>query len=91
VDESESWEACTLTKNIKATIMEVTIPTVKMSAITVKIDGQLVKIPVESEIRAYFNEQFPRQNPSKIQRKRYVTLMNLMSAAYKHGKADAKK
>ena len=91
MDESESWEASTLTKNIKATITEVTISTGKMRPITVTIDGQQVRIPVDSEIRAYFNEQFTRQNPSKLQRKRYVTLMNLISAAYKQGKADAKK
>jgi hypothetical protein len=71
---------------IKYTIAEVTVTTGKMASITVGIDGQNVKIPVPSEVRAYFNEQFVRPNPTPAQRKRYGTLMNLLRAAYKTGK-----
>ncbi len=71
-------------------ISEVTVTSGAQSALTLHIDGQLVKITVPTELKAYFDAQFSRPNPTKLQSQKYTTLMNLMKAAYLQGKNDAK-
>ena len=63
----------------------------KQSYLKLRVDGQELKIPVAPETRAYFQKEFVRENPSKLQREKYTTVMKLMVAAYKQGVVDAGK
>jgi len=75
-------------RNTQFTITEYTVRTGKVSKIDVIIDDKNVRIAVPSELKAYFNSQFTRPNPTPLQRQKYMTLMALMRAAYNQGKAD---
>ncbi len=77
-------------KTLKLSITEVTIVSGKTSRIYLDIDGRKVGITVPAELKAYFDAQFSRPNPTPQQKKKYATLMNLMRAAYLQGKADHK-
>ena len=57
----------------------------KMELIELKIGREIAQIWVTPEVKAYFNQQFVRSNPTELQKKRYVTMMNLMRAAYETG------
>ncbi len=61
----------------------------KMELVELRMNGRVVRTWVKPEVKAYFNEQFVRGNPSVFQKKRYVTIMNLMRAAYEVGRQDA--
>ncbi len=76
-------------KKVTVNITEVTFSTGKPAFIEVNIDEKPVRIPVTAEVKAYFKEQFVRQNPTPAQRKKFATVMNLLRAAYKKGKEDA--
>ena len=51
------------------------------------LDGIEIKIPVDSDLFAHFQNQFSRPNPSPAQKKKYATLVGLMRAAYLARKA----
>jgi hypothetical protein len=53
--------------------------------IRVVIDGKVILIPVRDEDYAHFQEQFVRRNPTPQQYQRYITLMNIIIAAFKEG------
>jgi hypothetical protein len=72
-------------------VTEVTIVTGKKKNIRVNIGGTNVNIPVDESVHAYFTEQFSRQNPTQLQRKKFATAMNLLKAAYLKGFSDGKK
>jgi hypothetical protein len=57
----------------------------------VNIGGVSVNIPVDEEVHAYFKEQFLRQNPTPLQRRKWATIMNVLQAAYLKGFSDGKK
>jgi hypothetical protein len=58
--------------------------------IRVNIDGRQVVIPVDAAVHAYWNEQFLRENPTPMQKKRFTTLMNVIRSAYLKGVQDGK-
>jgi hypothetical protein len=72
-------------------ITEVTVATGRTATIEVEIGDRKVRVPVPAEVKAYFNEQFVRRNPTPTQSKRFATLMNLLRAAYQKGKEDGGK
>jgi hypothetical protein len=76
-------------KQVSVSITEVTHISGKTTKIVITIDDKKVTITVPVEIKAFFDSQFSRPNPSALQKKKYTTVMNLMKAAYLQGKADA--
>lgn len=78
-------------KSVTYSVTEVTVVSGKTSKIKVKIDGKDVAITVPSDVKAHFDEQFSRPNPTHQQKKKYATLMSLMRAAYLQGQEDAEK
>ena len=72
-------------------ITEVTVVSGKTARIQFDLDGSRVSIVVPIEVKAHFDEQFSRTNPTTLQKKKYATVMNLMRAAYKQGKKDGSK
>jgi len=70
-------------------ITEVTVVSGKTAKINFDLNGQKVSITVPAEVKAHFDEQFSRPNPTPLQKKKYVTVMNLLRAAYMQGKKDA--
>lgn len=54
------------------------------------VDGRRIAIPVSTEIKARFDEQFWREKLSDQQSKRLATLLNIARAAYKKGLLDGK-
>jgi len=50
-----------------------------------RIDGKVIIIPVSDEVYAHFQEQFVRRNPTHQQYQRYITLKNVIIAAYQEG------
>lgn len=75
---------------VRYSVTEVTVSKGKQATIKVNIDGVDVRIPVAPEVRAYFQDQFVRDSPSALQRKKFATLMHVIRAAYKKGLADGK-
>jgi hypothetical protein len=75
-------------KRVTYSVTEVTITSGRRATIRFSLDGKEVSIPVSAEIKAYFDEQFSRPNPTHHQKKRYSTVMNLLRAAYLAGKSD---
>lgn len=71
---------------ITITVSQTTINTGKNASIDITVDDKRVKIPVPSEVRAYFTEQFVRDTPTPQQRRKYATVMTLLAAAYKAGR-----
>jgi hypothetical protein len=70
-------------KDTRISITEVTISTGKKQKIfKLVVDGKTISIPVDNEIFAHYKDQLWRENPSKAQRDRFATVMNLMRAAY---------
>lgn len=69
----------------KITITEATVTTGSMASVEIFIDDKKVRISVPPEVKAYFNAQFVRDKPSKLQRQKYTTLMTLLRAAYRAG------
>ena len=55
------------------------------------VDGVEIRIPVDAELFAHFQEKFVREHPSAKQKHAYVTVMNLMKTAYLQGCEDGKK
>lgn len=78
----------TRSTTVTYSVAEVTVTTGRTSSIAIIIDNQRVTIPVPAELKAYFDQQFSRPNPSKLQAQKYATIMNLMRAAYLQGKKD---
>jgi hypothetical protein len=70
---------------VKITIEETTIRSGATADIDIYIDDKKVKITVPKEVRADFNNQFVRSNPTALQKRKYATLMSLLRAAYKAG------
>jgi len=60
----------------------------KAKVIMVTVDDRRVAIPVAPEVKAYWEEQFFRTNPSRLQQRRWATLMSVVRAAYKKGVSD---
>lgn len=81
-----------MAKDIKLTftVTEMTFATGKKARIDFFVNDTKVSLEVPAELKAYFTEQFCRPNPSPLQKKRYTTLMKLVSAAYSKGLADGK-
>jgi hypothetical protein len=78
-------------RKITHSITEITFTTGRQAKIEFDLDGRRVSIPVTGEIKAYFDAQFSRSNPTPLQRRKYATVMNLLRAAYLAGRADAKR
>ncbi len=76
-------------EQIKVRIAEVTVTAAgRKKNIKVNIDGTDVLIPIDETVFAYFHEQFLRDNPTPLQRKRFATIMNVIREAYLKGVAD---
>lgn len=75
-------------KSFVMTITEVTMVSGKTKYIQIKLDGREVRIPIDEAIYAYYKSQFFRDNPTSNQKKRFATLMQLLKAAYLHGRKD---
>ena len=58
-------------------------------SVNFNLGARRVSVPVPDDIKAYFNEQYVRENPTPLFRKRYSTLQNLMRLAYLKGAEDA--
>ncbi len=56
---------------------------------TLRVDRFEIQIPVAEAVFAHYQEQFKRNTDG--QKKRFTTLMKLMTAAYKHGVEDGKR
>ena len=80
-----------MAKQITVSRTELTIVTGRMKTIRVNVDGVNVDIPVEEDVYAYFNEQFRRNNPTAIQKRKFTTIKNLLRAAYLKGVEDGQK
>jgi len=78
-----------MSEKISLSITEVTIVNGKPKNIHVRIDGKPVDIPIDETMFAFFQQQFNRENPTALQRRRFGTLMNIIEAAYKKGFSDA--
>lgn len=74
--------------SVTYSVTEVTVSTGKSSKIDLVVDDKRVTITVPAELKAYFDDQFSRPNPTALQRKKYATIMNLMRAAYLQGRKD---
>jgi hypothetical protein len=72
-------------------ITEISITSGATASIGFDVNGEKISIKVPKEIKAYFDDQFSRPKPTKLQTKRYVTLMNLMRAAYLKRREDTNK
>jgi len=72
-------------------VTEVTIVTGKTKSIRLNLDGRIVNVPVDESVYAYFKDQFLRENPTQLQKKRFATIMNVLRAAYVKGISDGKK
>lgn len=70
---------------------EITFISGKKKNVRVNIDGNNVNVPVDESVFAYFDEQFLRDNPTQLQRKRFSTIMNVLREAYKKGFSDGSK
>lgn len=82
----------TSSKNVlNITITEYSVSSPTGSTIDLTINDQRVSIPVSSDVKTYFKEQFSRPNPTPLQRKRFATLMNIVRAAYLKGLEDGSK
>ena len=73
---------------ITFTIAEVTIESGKTATVNFDLDGKHIRIPVDEDVKAYFNDQFVRPKPTKLQSKRFATVMNILRAAYRKGLED---
>jgi hypothetical protein len=78
-------------KSIHISMTEVTVISGKTTKLNLIINDQKVSITIPVELKAYFDDQFSRPNPSALQKKKYATVMNLMKAAYIQGQRDARK
>ncbi len=58
------------------------------SSMQVKVDERVVTIPIPTAVKTAFTIQFVRPNPSKPQREKYQTIMQLVAAAYLRGLQD---
>ena len=76
---------------IHISITEVVVLTGKTKGFKLNIDGAQVTIPVDEAMFVNYQNQFYREKPTPDQKKRYLTLLSLMRAAYKKGVADGKK
>jgi len=54
--------------------------------VTIKVGAKDIHVAVTPALRAYFNSQISRPNPTPLQRKKYKTIMKLMEAAYCAGR-----
>jgi hypothetical protein len=76
----------------KFSVTEVTLTSEKQKRfIRLNVDGEDVRIPVDNEVYAYWQQQFVRPNPTRQQRQRFATLINVVRAAYEKGREDATK
>lgn len=71
--------------DVKISIEETTIRSGETAEINIYIDDKRVKITVPKEVKADFDNQFVRSNPTPLQKRKYATLMSLLRAAYKVG------
>ncbi len=70
----------------KASVIEAAVHFVNKAYISLDIDGSHVRIPLPAEVKARYDEQFVRQNPTHQQKGRLLTLMHLVRAAYRLGR-----
>lgn len=80
-----------MAKKTTYSITEITVISGKKSSIHFELNGNKIDVPIDAEVKAYFNSQFVRDSPSKQQRQKFSTIMNLMRAAYIQGFEDGKK
>lgn len=67
---------------------EVRVTGGKKKNIHVDVDGRRILIPVSEELYANWQNQFVRSNPTPQQKKRFLTFMNVLRAAYQKGLED---
>jgi hypothetical protein len=77
-------------KEVTISVTEITVVQGKKKSVRINIDGQTVNVPVDESVFTYFKEQFIRENPTPLQKKRFATVMNVLRAAYLKGLADGK-
>jgi hypothetical protein len=77
-------------KDVHISVTEITIKTGKTKGFKLEVDGNAVTIPVDEAVFVNYQNQFPRQSPTPLQRKRFGTLMHLMRAAYQQGIVDTR-
>ncbi len=75
---------------ISVTSVTVSASKGRRKTIRVNVNGQDVRIPVSDDVYAYWNEQFVRENPTPLQRKRFATFMSVLREAYLKGVEDGK-
>lgn len=80
-----------MAREVTFNITEVTVVSGRKKNIKVNVDGVDIYIPVDEDVYTYFQEQFSRQQPTQLQRKKFATIMNLLRVAYLKGRADGKK
>jgi hypothetical protein len=72
----------------RISVAEVSISSGAKKTIRVKIDDRDIAIPVDQCVYAYFKEQFLRESPTPPQKRRFVTIMNVVRSAYQKGYSD---
>jgi len=77
--------------NITVNVTEVTMTGGRKKGIRINVDGNNVVIPVDEAIYVYFTEQFLRDNPTAMQRRKFATIMNILRSAYLKGVADGRR
>lgn len=77
-----------MAKNYKISVAEFSFSSGPKKTIRVKIDDRDIGIPVDQSVYAYFKEQFLRESPTGPQKRRFVTIMNVLRSAYQKGYAD---
>ncbi len=72
-------------------ITELTTVLGKTKGFKLNVDGQSIMIQVDEALFSHYQNQFYREKPSALQKKKLQTLSNLMRAAYAQGLKDGKK
>lgn len=72
-------------QSVTMVIQETRVTVGRTANINFDIDGERVSLKVPTEIKAHFMEQFVRNNPTALQRRKYATVMSLIREAYKAG------
>ena len=58
---------------------------------TIFVPEKAVRIGLNKAIYVYFTEQFLRDNPTAMQRRKFATIMNILRSAYLKGVADGRR
>lgn len=90
--QSNDVGGCALPDEIQINILNIVVEEgagAEDATLNLRIGDETIRVPISRELKAYFEEQFVRPNPTPQQRRRYSTLMNLLRSAYMKGRQDA--